>query len=115
MIVVGDYLYSSCRGADYGRVLSVTLTKTSPRTNGLPHGRIDILLNPAEVGKILRDVPFKVNPSSVKFKQVVHGPSSREPFEVSIECETPDPGCYRCDQLFWLHKYASEWPDAAKT
>ncbi len=40
MIVVGDYLYSSCRGADYGRVLSVTLTKTSPRTNGLPHGRI---------------------------------------------------------------------------
>lgn len=101
--IVGQYLYSTCAGEDYGQIIGVGLDD-----NGTPV--IDILLS--NVNDIAwtedEDEDFP-NPdlhsvelpkeTPVKLKNVQYRMAAEQNI---IICRTPGNGCYRCTKMFWL-------------
>lgn len=104
---VGHYLYATCAGADYGRVLRVGRDANGCPVVDIEVYELDAIAGANESGMDGEPGSFgfsaltslRVLPSDAK---VILVDVQYKPTERGIECNTPGDGCHRCEKCFWL-------------
>lgn len=116
---VGHYLYATCAGEDYGRIIALGVD-----ANGTPVMSIEVY-NPDDLIIISDndDSAFsEPNLSSFKLPEgttmTIHDVQWKQNYPDipdHIECRTPGQGCYRCTKSFLLRTTRSEWGKPQET
>lgn len=112
---IGDYLYSSCAGEDYGQVIGVGVD-----ANGAPVIDIECYVYGRECDEEFHDddtfaspnlgrveIPEDLKADFVILRDVQcisHG-------DGLVEINSPGNGCYRCNNMLWLQKKRTRWND----
>ncbi len=111
---VGQYLFSSCAGSDYGRIISVGNDANKRQTIDIEiFGPNDLIScegdndpdSPQWPVLTTLEVPEGVNLILRNVQWEIKGATD---FGTMIECNTPGNGCYRCTKLFTLQDHPTK-------
>lgn len=105
---VGKYLYASCLGEDYGKILAVGHDENGKPTIDIEVYDAGLLLSYDEDSNALTEIELPPS-TTVVLRKVQWKAADEWDGKLVIECNTPGNNCYRCTKLFCLNDERTAW------